>query len=64
MTQQRDGLCKLMVLGLAAMAFSPALRAQGAASPDKASPAKPGVSDPAPIGKPKDGTTPPVLQSG
>ncbi len=38
--------------------------AQGAASPQKASPAKPGVSDPAPIAPPQTGVTPPQLQTG
>lgn len=41
-----------------------ATHAQGAASPAKSAPAKPGISDPAPVAKPKPSTTPPVLQSG
>ena len=38
--------------------------AQGAASPQKTAPAKPGISDPAPVAQPKGGVTPPQLQSG
>lgn len=57
---------KIWVLGLFNFVmFIPAIVfAQGAASPDKAGPAKPGISDPAPVAKPRSQTSPPVLQSG
>ena len=65
MKHGQGGWGTVVMLGLVAGAFGPAgLWAQGAASPNGAAPAKPGISDPAPIAKPKNATTPPVLQSG